>query len=66
MKFNESRNQEIKFKQYSWEKKKTIKDIIANRQKQTIQMHPSNNLLEDYLRRNPHAKVQAPKAKAFK
>jgi hypothetical protein len=61
VKFNEARNQEIKIKKYSWEKKKTLRDVLENSQKQTIQVNQKNNLLEEYLKRNPGAKVNTSK-----
>lgn len=55
MKFNEAQNQEICFKRYSWERKKTLQDVLGNANKQRIQVS-SVNILEDYARKNPSAK----------
>ena len=55
VKFDVSKNEEIRFKQYSWERKKTIQDLINNPNKQKIQMTGTVDILEEYRRRNPNA-----------
>jgi hypothetical protein len=56
VKFNENNNQEILFERYSWEKKKTIHDLIKNSQKQTIQKNKGVCILEEYAKRNPNVR----------
>lgn len=56
MKFDESRNEEISFKRFSWEKKKTLHDVMTNPNKQKIEMGKKVNILEEYAKRNPNAK----------
>ena len=56
VKFNEEENEEISFKRFSWERKKTIQDVINNKSKQKIEVASTVNILEEYVRRNPNAK----------
>jgi hypothetical protein len=57
VKFNEEDNEEVYFKRHSWERKKTLKDFMSNKNKQKIEVTSSVNILEDYLRRNPNTRI---------
>ena len=59
MKFDVSKNEMIRFKRYSWEKKKTIQDLINNKNKQKIQTTSTIDILEEYRKRNPNAKFRS-------